>query len=312
MLYLSDTTLASLEIGPREIVARIEHLLQGVVAGTVSSAPKSTLYPGDGRLFMSTLASSEDPPYMTVKSLGMNPANGERDLPSIGAHIALFDAGTGLPVAMMDGTWITAVRTAALTAVAASRLADADAATIAFVGCGVQARSHLDVLAELYPITHISMIGRGKANIDALADRAGQLNIEAMRAQDSSAALAQADIVVSTVPPSVGLEAFLDANVLKENAFVSMVDLGRSWKPQTLTAFDAIVVDDLDQERQMASPMVDLSLVERDLKSLVQQSPGSDGRRAFVFRGVAVGDLALAGLCYERALAGGLGQTLET
>lgn len=312
MLYLSDTTLESLSIRSGDMVARIEQLLGGLADGSVSSAPKSAIYPGGGRLFMSTLSSSEDPPYMAVKSLGMNPANSQQNLKSIGAQIALFNGETGLPIALMDGTWITAVRTAALTAVAAKRLAKPDASHITFVGCGVQARSHLDVLADLFPIEHITAVGRGSANVDLLCARAREQNIEATPSNDVAQALEQADIVVTTVPQGPALAPFLDAGVLKPDAFASMVDLGRSWLPETLGLFDDVVIDDLEQERQVKSPMIDLSLVANDLTSLLDQQFAAVGRRAFVFRGIALGDLALAGLCYEQALRGGLGQTLET
>ncbi|TGV91554.1 ornithine cyclodeaminase family protein, partial [Mesorhizobium sp. M2D.F.Ca.ET.145.01.1.1] len=75
--------------------------------------------------------------------------------------------------------------------------------------------------------------------------------------------------------------------------------------PETMRRFDRIVVDDLEQEKNMAKPMVDPGLVVGDLTGLVcgdfvgRESAGET--TAFVFRGLAVGDLAVAGLAYERA-----------
>jgi ornithine cyclodeaminase/alanine dehydrogenase len=75
-----------------------------------------------------------------------------------------------------------------------------------------------------------------------------------------------------------------------------------------MTAFDRIVIDDLEQESTMPQPMVRPELVAGDITGLV--SGDVDGRQskseraAFVFRGLALGDLALAGLAYQRSLGG--------
>src|SRR5262245_65826622 len=98
---------------------------------------------------MATLAMADDPPYMAVKSLLLNPRNPERGLPSINSLVTLLDGNTGVPLAVMDGNWITAVRTAGVSAVAAKRLARPDSSIAAFVGCGVQARTHADALAAV-------------------------------------------------------------------------------------------------------------------------------------------------------------------
>ncbi|TGR86765.1 ornithine cyclodeaminase family protein, partial [Mesorhizobium sp. M2E.F.Ca.ET.209.01.1.1] len=80
--------------------------------------------------------------------------------------------------------------------------------------------------------------------------------------------------------------------------------------PETMPRFDRIVVDDLEQERNMTKPMVDPALVVGDLRGLVcgdfagRQDAGET--TAFVFRGLAVGDLAVAGVVYMRAQAAGV------
>ena len=69
------------------------------------------------------LAVSDTPPYAAVKAVGLSPDNSKRGLPHIGSTVTLFDSTTGLPVALLDGNWITAVRTAAITLLAAQYLA---------------------------------------------------------------------------------------------------------------------------------------------------------------------------------------------
>nr|WP_245455797.1 MULTISPECIES: hypothetical protein [unclassified Mesorhizobium] len=86
-----------------------------------------------------------------------------------------------------------------------------------------------------------------------------------------------------------------------------MTDLALPWLPETMAIFDRIVIDDLVQEAQMSKPMVRPELVAGDLTGLVSGDvPGRQSaseRTAFAFRGMAVGDLAIAGLAFVRAKA---------
>ena len=99
---------------------------------------------------MSTLAISEDPPYAAIKALGVNAANAHQGMETIGSKITLFDRRTAYPVAVMDGAWITEIRTAALSAVAAKLFGQKDSETIAFIGIGALARSHLDAFLKIF------------------------------------------------------------------------------------------------------------------------------------------------------------------
>ena len=88
-----------------------------------------------------------------------------------------------------------------------------------------------------------------------------------------------------------------------------MTDLSLPWQPESMSVFERIVIDDLEQEAAMSKPMVAPALVAGDLSGLVcGDMPGrksAQERTAFVFRGLAIGDLALAGLAYRRATATG-------
>ena len=142
-LYLSRDALDGLELSYRDVMASIERVIHGRAKGAVWNAPKAVILPPDGGYVMGTLAAADDPPYMVMKSLIINPERSARGLPGINASVTLSDGFSGTPLAVMDGNWITAVRTAGLNAVVATRLARADSASIAFIGCGVQAQSHL-------------------------------------------------------------------------------------------------------------------------------------------------------------------------
>ncbi len=297
-----------------EMVNAVHTMCEGRETGWVQAAPKSSIKPSDSHFFMSTLASADPPGYMAVKSLGLSENNSRQGMESIGSLITLFDSATGHPVAVMDGDWITGQRTAALSALAARFMANPQSQVIAFIGCGVQARSHLDIFADLYPLTEIRALGRGKKNYDALIARASTRGLAATAAGDSKSVIANADLVITSVPDYPGMMPFMDARELKPGSFVAMVDLARTWFPDSLAAIHRIIIDDRAHEATMSKPMVAPDLVTGDLLDLVSGRVISPARTkectAFAFRGMAVGDLALASLAFEAARARGLGRVL--
>ncbi len=98
--------------------------------------------------------------------------------PSHQALIAVFDAGTGTPQAVMDGTHITAVRTGASSAVATRALAREDAGVLAVLGAGVQGRSHLDAVRRVREFDEVRVASRTYEHAQALADEAGAVAVE--------------------------------------------------------------------------------------------------------------------------------------
>lgn len=307
--YLSHALLERLSITTGEAVDCIERLILEQRHGRVWCAPKAVIYPGDERYIMATLAVADEPRVVATKSLVLNPRNRERGLPVLSSLVTLLDSETGQPLAVMDGNWVTAKRTAGLSAVAAKRLARPESACVGFIGCGLQARSHLDAFCDLFPLREIRAFGRGAANRDALCRAAEARGLKSIACETARAAIGEADIVVTSITLLPNPEPFLDARWLKAGAFATITDLAAPWLPESMAAFERIVIDDLEQEAKMSKPMVAPSLVAGDLSGLVcGDLPGrasAEERSAFVFRGLAIGDLALSGLAYQRAKAAG-------
>ncbi|OQW84750.1 MAG: ornithine cyclodeaminase [Proteobacteria bacterium ST_bin16] len=303
--YLSWDLLRSLQLTPQEIALSIEHLLLGRKRQQVWNAPKAVITPPDGRYMMATLAAADDPPFLAVKALVLNPDNPKNGLASINSLVTLLDSRSGLPLAVIDGNWVTAMRTAGLSAVAAKRLARPDASVAAFIGCGVQAHSHLQAFAALFPLKRIYAFGRGAGSRDVFCRSAEKMGLTAVASETAQEALRDADVIVTSVTLSPQLVPFLDARWLKPGAFVTMTDLAVPWLKESMVAFDRIIVDDLEQEASMPKPLVDPALVCGDLTGLVTGDVAgrcaANERTAFVFRGLALGDLAVAGLAYQRA-----------
>ncbi len=304
--YLSESILDSLQLTSQDVVKSIEHLIYGRSQSQVWNAPKAVITPPDGRYMMATLAAANDPPFLAVKSLLLNPENPKRGLKSINSLVTLMDSDTGLPLAILDGNWITAIRTAGLSAVAAKRLARTDSSVAAFIGCGVQAHSHLKIFSELFPLKEIRVFGRGVLNQDKLCQSAIDIGLSAVASKTAQDAVHNADLIITSVTLSPQLQPFLDARWLKPGVFVTMTDLALPWFTESMSVFDRIVVDDLEQESSMTKPLVDPALVSGDLTGLVNGDIAGrcneNERSAFIFRGLALGDLAVAGLAYQKAI----------
>lgn len=300
----------------KEVVASIEHLILAKEQQQAWNAPKAVITPADGRYMMATLAAANDPPFLAVKALVLNPDNPQHGLKSINALVTLLDSRSGLPLAILDGNWVTAVRTAGLSAVAAKRLARLDASIAAFVGCGVQAHSHLYAFAQMFPLKQIRAFGRGASSRDEFCRAAEQMGFSVIVCKTAQEAVQDADLIVTSVTLSPQLIPFLNARWLKPGAFVTMTDLAAPWLAESLPVLDQIIVDDLQQEASLSKPLVDPALVDGDLSGLVTGKIAGrctqQARTAFIFRGLALGDLAIAGLAYQRACEYSLGMLMET
>ena len=308
--YLSRYLLERLAITTHEAIDSIEQLILGQRRGQVWCAPKVVVLPGDDRYIMATLAVADEPRVVATKSLVLNPRNRDRGISVINSLVTLLDSETGLPLAIVEGNWVTARRTAGLSAIAAKRLARPDSASIAFIGCGVEARSHLDAFCDLFPVREIRAFGRGTENRDALCRIAEVRGLAAIASTTAREAVEGADLIVTSVTLVPNLAPFLDARWLKPGAFLTSTDLALPWVAEGMGAFQRIVIDDLEQEAKMSKPMVPPALVVGDLSGLVcgdiAGRAGAEERTAFVFRGLAIGDLALAALAYRRAKTSGV------
>lgn len=316
LLYLSDRDLVRLSIAPEEARAAIEEALR-LPSGDVFTVPKLNLPIRDGDFFQAMPAASRALGLALVKWTGVIAAPGP-GLPNVSALVALSDLACGHPVAVIAANRITALRTAAMSAIAALRLARVDSAAIAFVGTGVQARSHLAALKPLFPkLARALLLGRTPSAVAAFADEARVAGLACETIADARRAVEAADIVVTSVPAAPNFAPFLDGVWLRPGAFAAMVDLGRSWKRETIRDLDMMATDDRAQSKMLAADgkLAHAGPWPADLADFAAgRHPGRTDERqrtGFVFAGMALADLAVASLIYRRALAAGIGTRLE-
>ncbi|WP_084293177.1 hypothetical protein [Bradyrhizobium sp. WSM3983] len=316
LLYLSNADVQDVQISPREAREAVICAFRDNAAGSNIGLPKSTITIGPNSWFSSMSAASETKSLATMKWVAAIPVEGMPERSTVNGLICMSDYKTGVPIAVLDGNSITLIRTAAMSAAAASFLGPQAPASIGLIGCGLQALSHIDAFADLFPsLRRIHLLSRSVLSAERAAAAASKKKLDPIITNNPDALLSESEIVITMVPSSPGLKSFLDARLLPASSFVSAVDGGRSWRSETLSAFDVFVTDALEQS---SSPVdasdryVESIRFQDDLVHLAYSSPQrvASIRAFFGFRGFAVADLALAGLALRKARACRIGRIL--
>ena len=132
-----------------------------------------------------------------LKAICLMPGNPARGLDAHQGLVTLFDGESGMPTAVLDASAITAVRTAAVTAVATSLLARREARTLAILGAGTQARAHLRALANVRDFEQVRVYAPTGAHAQTLIEQASDTRGEMRVAVSAEDALRDADVVVT-------------------------------------------------------------------------------------------------------------------
>lgn len=130
-----------------------------------------------------------------VKIVSAYPDNGAHGLPMIHALVMVLDGETGVPRAIMDGSFLTALRTGAASGLATDRLARPDASVLALFGAGVQARTQLEAVRAVRPIREVRVVARSEESARRFA--AGIKGVEVRVMQDRRDAVRGADVIVA-------------------------------------------------------------------------------------------------------------------
>ena len=250
---------------------------------------------------------------LEVKLVSVFPGNHHHGLPSHQGLITVFDEDTGTPLAVMDGSHITAMRTGGTAAVAARVLAREDASVLAILGAGVQGGSHLETFVRIRDFTEIRVASRDTDKAKALAAR----HPRAVVAGSFEAAVRGADVVACCTDAR---EPILRRDWLKPGVHVSSV--GGTWGPELDAATIAAgrVFVEWRGAATNAPPAGAVELQGLDAGSLTEvgevlagTKPGRlTGEEITIYKstGHAIEDAAAARLVYDRAKAEGVGISL--
>jgi len=309
VLILSRAEVRSL-LDLDQLLGALERAFVELSAGRASVPPRIAAQTEKGML-------AAMPGYadgiLETKLVSVFAGNHELGLPSHQATIALFDDETGEPLALMDGTEITAVRTGASSAVATRALARPDARVLALLGAGVQARSHVAAARRVRQFDEVRIASRNAEHARALAGEVGATAVSSFEE-----AMAGADVVCACTDagsPIFGVES------LEPGMHVTSVGASREGPELDATVMSAglLAVESRiafepypagAHELQGLDPADAVELGEL-LAGTRQGRTSPDQITIYKSMGHAVEDAAAVGLVYRRALEQGAGTEVE-
>jgi ornithine cyclodeaminase/alanine dehydrogenase len=318
LLYLSQAEVASVGVSMSKIIELLETAFLEKGKGQVEMPPKPGIHPGAGDNFIHAM-----PAYIpAMNSAGIKwvsgfPENYKRDLPYITGLLILNDPETGLPLAVMDCVWITAMRTAAATAVAARRLARPESSMLGVLGCGVQGRTNTEALNVLFPLERVMAYDVDQKAALSYADEiSSRFDLDVTVVATPKEAVIGCDMVVTAGPILKKPHATIQAGWMDEGAFASLVDFDSYWHPTALKETSKFCTDDIPQllHYQEVGYFQDIPPIHADLGELVLG--GKSGRENSAERtmtcnlGLAMDDMAVAPTIYKQALEKEIGTWL--
>jgi ornithine cyclodeaminase len=220
------------ELEARLPMAAAIDALAGAFGG--QAAPESPLrshvQTADGDLL---LMPAHGPEGVGVKLVTVNPDNPARGLPFVQAVYVVFAAGTMAPVAVLDGSALTAIRTAAVSGLATRHLARTDAHRLVIFGAGVQATSHLDAMRAVRSVDRVTVVSRSPGPAEALVARARGFGLRA--GVGTPDAVAEADLICTCTTSATPV---FDGSAVPAGIHVNAVG---SYRPEVREVDDALV-----------------------------------------------------------------------
>ena len=316
--YLSRRDVESLGISMTDVVAIVEGMFREKGAGRAEMPPKPGIHPVADAFIHAMPGFLPGLGAAGVKWISGYPCNRDRGLPYISGLLIMNDPATGVPSAVMDATWITAVRTGAATAVAAQYLARRDSRCAAIVACGVQGRTNLEALRCVLPIERALAYDLDRVVAERFAAEMRERHgVRVDVATDVETAVREADVVVTSGPILEHPTPTVRAEWLRPGTFVCPLDFDSYVTPEAFARAHKLATDDA---RQMAhyrtvgyfartpDPYADLGEIVSGAK------PGRESDDEITISinlGLALEDVALGAAVLARARERGAGLELE-
>ena len=299
----------------------VEEAFRLLGGGRAARPAVSSMRTRDGGFHIkSALITVGEAEYFVSKTNANYPANASRHgLPTIQGTIVVHDAINGVPLAVIDSIEITAMRTAAATAVAAQYLAREDAGALAVIGCGIQGFQHVRALGHVRPLRSLNLYDVDDAAARALAELvAAEWGFPVHVSTSISDAVSAADLIVTC---TTSTEFLLKVADIQAGTFVAGVGVDAEHKRELspdLLKKSRVVVDVLEQcaafgdlHHAIAGGVMTAADVHAELGEIVtgRRSGRSSPEETFVFdsTGMALQDAATAVVVVERARVNRLG-----
>jgi len=317
ILYLSRADVEAAGPPLEEIIASLETMFREKAAGRTEMPPKPGIHTRPDTFIHAMPAYIPALNAAGMKWVSSYPGNRFHGLPNITGLIVLNDPETGLPLTVMDATWVTAKRTGAATALAAKFLARPGSRTAGVLGCGVQGKSNIEALRKVLSLERIIAYDKDPGATERFLEEIRKDGgIEVIAARTPFEAVKGCDVVVTAGPITKVPHATIQPGWIGPGTFASLVDYDSYWDPRALAEADKFCTDDLRQLEYAKSMGYFKSIppVYAELGDLVSGRKAgreSEAERTIACNlGLALDDMATAPLVYRKALGLGIGTWL--
>jgi len=311
MLFLSKSDVVGL-VSMDETIEAVERAFLKHAQGKSVYPPKTQfILPTEEWRWWGFMPCYVEDVGLACKIVSEYPENKKRNRPTIIAIIVLCDAETGEVKAFMDGTYLTAVRTGALGAIAAKYLAGEEAKNVGIIGCGVQASTQLEGLTKVRDIKKVRIFDLNESAMDKFRSEMQEklrIEIEKSNAED----VLGCDIVVaatfSKTPVVFGKNIKIGTHVTSIGAHTPDArELDDDFLKKT-----KVVIDSPDAKKSGDLKEISGELVEiKDVVAGEKVRTDADDITLFKSVGTALQDVAIASLVYEKAKERGIGQEMS-
>jgi ornithine cyclodeaminase/alanine dehydrogenase-like protein (mu-crystallin family) len=318
ILYLSRVDIERLGISIKEIIRIVEEAFREKAAGRTEAPPKPGIHPEKDAFIHAMPAYLEATKAAGIKWVAGYPENPNRNLPYISGLLILNDAKTGLPIAIMDCSWVTAKRTGAATAVAAKHLAREDSRGLGILGCGTQGRSNLEAL--MVACTSLEQVKAYDTSAENLQEYVKQMTvlhgISIIPVESPKKAVKDCDIVVTSGPILKKPQPIIEKSWFRDGGLACPLDFDSYWKSETMHSMNKFCTDDRSQLAYYKAQgyFADVPEVYADLGEIVSGAmPGRESRKERIMAmnlGLAIEDIATASYVYKEAKKARLGTIL--
>jgi len=318
ILYLSRKDVEEVGMSFFEIAEAVQEALRQKYLGRIEMPPKPGIHTAPDAFIHAMPAFIPELRAAGIKWVGGYPENYKKGLPYITGLLVLNDVETGVPLSIMDCTWITAVRTGAATAIAAKHLARADPKSLAIIGCGVEGRSNLLTLNAFFPaIKDVRAYDISAENAERYSREMESKGIRVKMASSPREAIEGADIIVTAGPILKDPKPTIEASWLSEGCFVCTLDFDSYVTAEAFRSADKLFTDDLEQFRyykgsgyfkETPMPLGDLGDL---MAGRIRGREDRSQRIICMNLGLAIEDMAMAIKLYAKAVEKGIGKRLQ-
>ena len=321
LLYLSRADVEGLGLSMREVLRAVDEGFAAKGRGLTEMPPKPGIHTRPDCFIHAMPAYVREPEVAGLKWVSGYPSNPAKGLPYITGLLVLNDPETGVPLAVMDCAWITAMRTGASAGISARYLARTDSEVAAVVGCGVQARPSLAALVETLPdLAAVRCYDLLPAATTAFIAEMGVAfpSLRFTPCESAAAAVRDADVAVTAIPIVTRPAPELDTTDLKAGALAVSLDYDSAWTSEAMRGCDKFCADDVPQLLATRDHGVYFGgipdVIHADLGELAAGlKPGREHYSERIFSmnmGIAVDDMVTAKALYDLALRRGAGARL--